>query len=260
MAVGSGQQPLQLLVRGTTLASSACMLAGCGQEQSLVQHEPQQRRLSPQPASARPAVTFTASARCCWARCTALWSLCSAATCARARGKCPSFRPIAALLSRAPPPRRRARPAPRSDIYGERCVILGGVHGVVESLFRRFTRQGMRSAQRPVGGGARRGRWLCLLLAALAAVGCCRAACCCCCCCLPWLTAARACCLHGVLLAWPAPTITATSTYRCYFFSCSDEEAFKQSVESITGPITRIISRDGMLGVYNQFSDAGETH
>lgn len=39
--------------------------------------------------------------------------------------------------------------------------------------------------------------------------------------------------------------------------ACSDEEAFKQSVESITGPITRIISRDGMLGVYNQFSDAG---
>lgn len=67
----------------------------------------------------------------------------------------------------------------KSDIYGERCVILGGVHGVVESLFRRFTRQGM-----------------------------------------------------------------------------SDEEAFRQSVESITGPITRIISRDGMLGVYAQFNDA----
>lgn len=30
----------------------------------------------------------------------------------------------------------------KSDIYGERCVILGGVHGVVESLFRRYTRQG----------------------------------------------------------------------------------------------------------------------
>jgi hypothetical protein len=28
-------------------------------------------------------------------------------------------------------------------------------------------------------------------------------------------------------------------------------------VESITGPITRIISRDGMLGVYNSFSDEG---
>ena len=37
----------------------------------------------------------------------------------------------------------------------------------------------------------------------------------------------------------------------------SDEDAFRQSVESITGPITRIISRDGMLGVYNSFSDAG---
>ena len=35
------------------------------------------------------------------------------------------------------------------------------------------------------------------------------------------------------------------------------EEAFNQSCESITGPITRIISRDGMLGVYNSFSDAG---
>jgi ketol-acid reductoisomerase len=30
----------------------------------------------------------------------------------------------------------------KSDIYGERCVILGGVHGIVESLFRRYTRQG----------------------------------------------------------------------------------------------------------------------
>lgn len=29
-------------------------------------------------------------------------------------------------------------------------------------------------------------------------------------------------------------------------------------MESITGPITRIISRDGMLGVYNQFNDAGK--
>lgn len=65
----------------------------------------------------------------------------------------------------------------KSDIYGERCVILGGVHGVVESLFRRYTRQGM-----------------------------------------------------------------------------SDEEAFKQSVECITGPITRMISRVGMIGVYEQFS------
>lgn len=34
-------------------------------------------------------------------------------------------------------------PLPRSDIYGERCCILGGVHAVVESLFRRYTRGGM---------------------------------------------------------------------------------------------------------------------
>jgi hypothetical protein len=33
----------------------------------------------------------------------------------------------------------------------------------------------------------------------------------------------------------------------------SPEDAFKNSVESITGPITRIISRDGILGVYNAF-------
>eukprot|EP00889_Picochlorum_renovo_P005946 jgi/Picre1/32976/NNA_008303.t1 len=55
----------------------------------------------------------------------------------------------------------------KSDIYGERCCILGGVHGAVESLFRRYTRQGM-----------------------------------------------------------------------------SDEEAFRESVECITGPLTRIISRE----------------
>lgn len=45
------------------------------------------------------------------------------------------------------PPLWRRLP-PRSDIYGERCVILGGVHGVVESLFRRYTRQGMRCPPR----------------------------------------------------------------------------------------------------------------
>lgn len=32
----------------------------------------------------------------------------------------------------------------RSDIYGERCILLGGVHGMVEGLFRRYVRQGMR--------------------------------------------------------------------------------------------------------------------
>jgi len=30
-----------------------------------------------------------------------------------------------------------------SDIYGERAILLGAVHGIVESLFRRYVRQGM---------------------------------------------------------------------------------------------------------------------
>lgn len=33
----------------------------------------------------------------------------------------------------------------KSDIYGERCILLGGVHGIVEGLWRRYIRQGMRS-------------------------------------------------------------------------------------------------------------------
>merc|ERR1712157_670291 len=31
----------------------------------------------------------------------------------------------------------------KSDIYGERGILLGAVHGIVEALFRRFVRQGM---------------------------------------------------------------------------------------------------------------------
>jgi ketol-acid reductoisomerase len=69
----------------------------------------------------------------------------------------------------------------KSDIYGERCILLGAVHGMVEALFRRFTRQGM-----------------------------------------------------------------------------SDEDAFKHSVECITGPISRTISTKGMLAVYNMLDDAGK--
>ena len=42
-----------------------------------------------------------------------------------------------------PPPAAAPRP-PRSDIYGERAVLLGAVHGLVESLFRRYVQQGMR--------------------------------------------------------------------------------------------------------------------
>ena len=69
----------------------------------------------------------------------------------------------------------------KSDIYGERCVILGGVHGIVESLFRRYTRAG-----------------------------------------------------------------------------ASDEEAFVRSVESITGPISRTISTQGMKAVYEGLDAAGK--
>jgi len=69
----------------------------------------------------------------------------------------------------------------KSDIYGERCILLGAVHGMVESLFRRYTRAGM-----------------------------------------------------------------------------SDEEAFKQSVECITGPISKTISTKGMVAVYNMLDDAGK--
>jgi ketol-acid reductoisomerase len=69
----------------------------------------------------------------------------------------------------------------KSDIYGERCILLGGVHGMVEGLFRRYVRQGM-----------------------------------------------------------------------------SDEDAFKQSVECITGPISRIISSKGMPAVYEALDTQGK--
>ncbi len=61
----------------------------------------------------------------------------------------------------------------KSDIYGERGILLGAVHGIIESLYRRYINEGM-----------------------------------------------------------------------------SHEEAFRHSAEAITGPISRIISRQGMLGVY----------
>ncbi|MGE3075873.1 MAG: ketol-acid reductoisomerase [Dehalococcoidia bacterium] len=61
----------------------------------------------------------------------------------------------------------------KSDIYGERGILLGAVHGIIESLYRRYINQGM-----------------------------------------------------------------------------SHEDAFERSAEAITGPISRIISRKGMLGVY----------
>jgi ketol-acid reductoisomerase len=65
----------------------------------------------------------------------------------------------------------------KSDIYGERGILLGGVHAIVEGLFRRYQKQGM-----------------------------------------------------------------------------SPEEAFINSSESITGPITKTISTQGILKVYNDMS------
>ncbi|MCZ6631812.1 MAG: ketol-acid reductoisomerase [bacterium] len=68
-----------------------------------------------------------------------------------------------------------------SDIFGERGVLLGAVHGIVECLYRRFSFQGM-----------------------------------------------------------------------------SEEDAFLHSCESITGPISKIISRDGILAVYEGLDDTGK--
>jgi ketol-acid reductoisomerase len=63
----------------------------------------------------------------------------------------------------------------RSDIYGERGILLGAVHGIVESLWRRFTRAGADEA-----------------------------------------------------------------------------DAFARTAESVTGPISRTISKDGILAVYEK--------
>eukprot|EP00892_Ulva_mutabilis_P000988 jgi/Ulvmu1/10890/UM007_0066.1 len=69
----------------------------------------------------------------------------------------------------------------KSDIYGERAILLGAVHGMVEGLYRRYTAQGM------------------------------------------------------------AP-----------------EAAFKNTVECITGPISRLVSTQGMPAVYNALDDEGK--
>jgi ketol-acid reductoisomerase len=67
----------------------------------------------------------------------------------------------------------------KSDIFGERGILLGAVHGIVEVLYRWLTRQGL-----------------------------------------------------------------------------SPDDAFINSVESITGPISRLISRLGLVAVYESLSDA----
>jgi ketol-acid reductoisomerase len=69
----------------------------------------------------------------------------------------------------------------KSDIYGERGILLGAVHGIIESLYRRFKAQGM-----------------------------------------------------------------------------SPDDAFLNSAESITGPINRTISKQGILAVYEGLDAAGK--
>lgn len=66
----------------------------------------------------------------------------------------------------------------RSDIFGERCILLGAIHGICESLWRRFVMQG-----------------------------------------------------------------------------ASEHDAFLRSVESITGPLSRVISKRGIKAVYTDMSE-----
>jgi ketol-acid reductoisomerase len=69
----------------------------------------------------------------------------------------------------------------RSDIFGERGILLGGVHGLVEALYRKYRGEG-----------------------------------------------------------------------------ASQEDAFKRTAESVTGPISKTISHHGIIGVYEQLDDAGK--
>lgn len=53
--------------------------------------------------------------------------------------------PLNACLSSSPSPAAATtlESEYKSDIYGERCILLGAVHGMSEALFRRYTRMGM---------------------------------------------------------------------------------------------------------------------
>ena len=46
----------------------------------------------------------------------------------------------------------------RSDIYGERGILLGAVHGIVETLFRRFVKQVCCCHEHSDDNGLRRSR------------------------------------------------------------------------------------------------------
>lgn len=69
----------------------------------------------------------------------------------------------------------------RSDIFGERGILLGGVHGLVEALYRKYRGEG-----------------------------------------------------------------------------ATPEDAFKRSAECVTGPISKTISHEGILGLYARLDDAGK--
>ncbi len=66
-----------------------------------------------------------------------------------------------------------------SDLTGERAILLGGVHGIVESLYRRFRDQGL-----------------------------------------------------------------------------SETEAYRHSVDCVTGPISRTVSKEGLIGLYRRLDDS----
>jgi ketol-acid reductoisomerase len=69
----------------------------------------------------------------------------------------------------------------RSDIFGERGILLGGVHGLVEALYRKYRNEG-----------------------------------------------------------------------------ASQEDAFRRTAECVTGPISKTISHEGILGLYERLDDAGK--
>ncbi len=69
-----------------------------------------------------------------------------------------------------------------SDLTGERAILLGGVHGIVESLYRRFREQGL-----------------------------------------------------------------------------DETEAYRHSVDCVTGPISRTVSKEGLLGLYRRFDGEERT-
>lgn len=69
----------------------------------------------------------------------------------------------------------------RSDIFGERCILLGAIHGICESLWARFVMQGM-----------------------------------------------------------------------------DEKEAFRRSTESITGPLSKVISKRGIKAVYTDMNEADQ--